>query len=786
MSVFTFDNLTAPAGAMTARAFTPAGTAYAAAATATLVAGTVYRVTRTALGLADGDAGYVQWYDGATAITGGNVDFGATVASRNAVAPDNTTIGTISGKLPADTAAKIGLIATMRGTDDANTTTPPDTSAIATGVWSGVTRTITGEVTTDDASREASKTQPRYAVLAEANNPILRDVYLTDAGSPATGLTAATAGLVAEYKLVGDTTWTAITLQAGTADTWADGSFAEIGGGYYEVGLPVAARESNALVRITVAGNDPRMVELVITSDVPTASTIAESVWTYSISAGTAITGSAKTYMRLLFQAVPLIQVVTDKLRFTGDDVKATLDSEAVTLTVGERNTLADVIDDRLLDAGDATDLIASIVARIGNTNVDEASLVGAIKSALFDVASSANKLAVDATGNVTTDDASRTASQADTSGLATSAGLTAVNNAITALNDYDGTDTTGTTTLLTRLNAARAVLLDNLDVLVSSRASQSAVTALGSPLQSGNYTAPSNAEIAAIKLKTDNLPASPADVSNIPTVSDIQAGILNEGDGQQVIDAIVSAIEAADIAEPALVALIRADLERIGGPIKLTQAVADDIDIRLGTPVSLTVAQRAEAIDDLLDAIKPSDARRIAGEGDIATNLDEVSGGGGSSGGLTSEQDEKLTTIYTKVIAPGSIVLNVIHDPTTGSITAIYGDSYTGSNDRGTIDFALSPDQFTLQAGDVLKATLADRHGRNAEEDIECTFTDEGTPAQLISMPLTAEQTKTVGDPKGSYLETIIGNFDIQLNRSGATTTLIRGAITIINSYQP
>lgn len=60
-----------------------------------------------------------------------------------------------------------------------------------------------------------------------------------------------------------------------------------------------------------------------------------------------------------------------------------------------------DAIDAALLNAGDATDLIASIVARIGNTNVDEAALVVAIKAALFDSSSVTNKLNVDASGKV-------------------------------------------------------------------------------------------------------------------------------------------------------------------------------------------------------------------------------------------------------------------------------------------------------------------------------------------------------------------------------------------------
>jgi len=75
---------------------------------------------------------------------------------------------------------------------------------------------------------------------------------------------------------------------------------------------------------------------------------------------------------------------------------------DAMTLSSGERDTLAAVIDATLLNAGDATDLIASIVTRIGNTNVDQSAFVAAVKAALFDAGSAANKLAVDSSGRVT------------------------------------------------------------------------------------------------------------------------------------------------------------------------------------------------------------------------------------------------------------------------------------------------------------------------------------------------------------------------------------------------
>lgn len=101
---------------------------------------------------------------------------------------------------------------------------------------------------------------------------------------------------------------------------------------------------------------------------------------------------------------------------------------------------------------------------------------------------------------------------------------------------------------------------LSNLDASVSSR------------LASASYTAPANSDITAIKSKTDNLPASPAAVSDIPTTAQISAAVegslLNEGDGQAVLNAIVGAIGNQNLSEVSLVAAIRSDLERVGGKI--------------------------------------------------------------------------------------------------------------------------------------------------------------------------------------------------------------------------
>jgi hypothetical protein len=119
---------------------------------------------------------------------------------------------------------------------------------------------------------------------------------------------------------------------------------------------------------------------------------------------------------------------------------------------------------------------------------------------------------------------------------------------------------------------------ISNLDASVSSR------------LASASYTAPANSDISAIKSKTDSLPASPAAVSDIPTTAQIatavEGSLLNEADGQAVLNAIVGAIGNTNLSEVSLVAAVRADLERVGGKI-------DSIP----TTAAPTAAQNASAV---------------------------------------------------------------------------------------------------------------------------------------------------------------------------------------------
>ena len=115
---------------------------------------------------------------------------------------------------------------------------------------------------------------------------------------------------------------------------------------------------------------------------------------------------------------------------------------------------------------------------------------------------------------------------------------------------------------------------VENLDATVSSR------------LATSGYTAPSAAptvtairqEMDANSIKLANLDATVSSrlagsaYSAAPTTAQIatavEGSLLNEADGQAVLNAIVGAIGNTNLSEVSLVAAVRADLERTGGKL--------------------------------------------------------------------------------------------------------------------------------------------------------------------------------------------------------------------------
>lgn len=97
-----------------------------------------------------------------------------------------------------------------------------------------------------------------------AVNVILRVKLLTDGGSPIVDLAHDAAGLIVRYRRQTDTTWQTITLVAGAAAVYGPSHWIGIGGGWHELGLPIAA---------IVAGQRTE-IEIVFGSNQPQADSI--------------------------------------------------------------------------------------------------------------------------------------------------------------------------------------------------------------------------------------------------------------------------------------------------------------------------------------------------------------------------------------------------------------------------------------------------------------------------------------------------------------------------------
>lgn len=130
-------------------------------------------------------------------------------------------------------------------------------------------------------------------------------------------------------------------------------------------------------------------------------------------------------------------------------------------------------------------------------------------------------------------------------------------------------------------LTTARAGNLDNLDATVSSRLAPSGTLATVTNLTNAPASvtpAEIRAEMDSNSTKLANLDATVSSrlassaYTAAPTTAQIatavEGSLLNEADGQAVLNAIVGAIGNQNLSEVSLVAAVRADLERNGGKL--------------------------------------------------------------------------------------------------------------------------------------------------------------------------------------------------------------------------
>ena len=132
----------------------------------------------------------------------------------------------------------------------------------------------------------------------------------------------------------------------------------------------------------------------------------------------------------------------------------------------------------------------------------------------------------------------------------------------------------------------SNSIKLANLDTTVSSRLAPSGTLATVTTLTNAPTVPSASAIAAAVWAAADKTGYSLTSAERAAIATAVESSILNESDGQQILNAIVGAIGNQNVDQVSLVAAIRADLERTGGKI-------DSIP----TTAAPTAAQNASAV---------------------------------------------------------------------------------------------------------------------------------------------------------------------------------------------
>lgn len=203
---------------------------------------------------------------------------------------------------------------------------------------------------------------------------------------------------------------------------------------------------------------------------------------------------------------------------------------DAMTLTSGERSTLATVIEAALLNEGDGQQLIDAILQVI-NSNLDLPALeLSAISSAVrAELSTELSRIDanISSRNDVAPDNAAIAAVKAKTDNLPASPAAVGSPMSLTSAER-----STLTAFIIANLDIPAD---DPLEVALAVRTELATELArIDAAISSRNSVSPDNASIAAIKLKTDNLPADPAGVSDLssstaPTVEEIADAVWNE-----------------------------------------------------------------------------------------------------------------------------------------------------------------------------------------------------------------------------------------------------------------
>jgi len=179
-------------------------------------------------------------------------------------------------------------------------------------------------------------------------------------------------------------------------------------------------------------------------------------------------------------------------------------------------------------------------------------------------------------------------------------------------------------------IRAELAVELGRLDASVSSRLAGSSYTAPTTPPTAEEIT-------TAVWAAADKTGYSLTSAERTAIAAAVESSILNEADGQAVLNAIVGAIGNTNLSEVSLVAAVRADLERNGGKLDSipttaapsASAVAGAVRTELGTElgrIDAAISSRLAAANYTAPTTPPTAAQNASAvRTELSTELGRV-----------------------------------------------------------------------------------------------------------------------------------------------------------------
>jgi hypothetical protein len=368
---------------------------------------------------------------------------------------------------------------------------------------------------------------------------------------------------------------------------------------------------------------------------------------------------------------------------------------DAMTLTSGEREATAVVVESHLLDEGDSQMLINAIVGAIGNTNIDQAILIAAIRADLERSGGNLNTLITRIAGTIRTAADDVTAETAQTTAMRDGLALEATAQSIKGKTD--GLTFTVENQVDVNVKSYNGTLQSNGDLPLKIDAVKGVVD--------------------SIVAKTDNLPESPAATSDVQVTvePDITVNPTELSSGERA--EIATAVWAKELSEGNTAASF---------VMRLTSSVAQLFE-RLATMIEDSTGWRwtTKALET------------------------GPSGGGGGGSGDAEQATLLLVKAKTDLIGVGTVAYNspVAAD---GTIPKIYqGDDYAGGR---AIAFTFNSSAFTI-AGSTSRFEAQPVEGDSFGADGTVTDNNNGTATLSVSISSAQSQLLQTGPVTWSAL---------------------------------